>query len=176
MYKRTVFQKKATDYPFPQADSPVRVLDVLEVVCRGPIDDEGLADIFNLHRRQGTYYATAAAYLGLLRNSGGLWRPTDKGLELNGMGDEQERQRIVGRLVIGLPVFDQAAEHLAILGELPPTEEIADWIRDADRAVNDVTAMRRAKTVSSWVGAVNENTPEIIAELANAPAQAARVA
>jgi len=161
-YARTVRHQ----YPFPQADRPDRVLAVLAAVCARPMDDLELARHFSVHHRQGRYYADAAGYLGLVRLSGGYWRPERRGADLNSTADENRRFETVGELVVALPVFREAAIHLAVNGVLPPPDEIEGWIRAEYHALNRETASRRAVTVHSWVANVAENSPGVIRALA----------
>ena len=156
------------EYPFPQADRPDRVLEVLDAVCRGPLDDAKLGQEFGIHPRQGRYYADAAGYLGLVRFSGGYWRPERKGAELNSLADDDARYRIVGDIVVELPVFRDVARHLAMSGQLPSVEDVEEWIQGEDPKLNHETANRRAQTVLSWISNVSENSPEVIADLAPA--------
>jgi hypothetical protein len=161
------------DWPFPQADRVERLFGVVEMVCHGPVDDTGIAAAYDIDPRQGAYYSNAAAFLGFITNRGGLWRPTADGQALNA-ADDETRCRRIGEKILDKAVFREAAVHLAAYGELPPVEEIMDWVRADDRKLNSVTAERRAQTVHSWVSAVAEAAPDMIAALGEEAMPAAR--
>ena len=60
--------------PFPQADDLSKVVDVVELLSAGPREKAGIADSFQVDRRQGDYYADGAAWLGLVEKSGGSFK------------------------------------------------------------------------------------------------------
>ena len=149
-------------YPFPQADSSSRILDTLDLVCAGPIDDEGIAKAMGVTPRQGAYYSNGAAFIGIVRDSGGYWRPTAQGRGIFEMDDADDRRSALSAMILALPVFDKAAEHVAYVEEMPPVDEIVDWIMAREPDLNEVTATRRANTVHSWVSDIWERDPGMV--------------
>jgi hypothetical protein len=162
-YMRRITPKAADQNSFPQADSLPRLLDVLALAAYQPkVDESVIAEQFGLSARQGAYYFSAAAYVGLVYKRGGWIKPTPDGARINAMSDHVEQRSAVFDMVVQLAVFSQAARHLSGFGELPPLEEVSQWVRDEDQKVNDTTASRRANTVLSWIEMVHAECPQTI--------------
>ena len=156
-----------SEIPFPQADNPFKVIDVIGIVadCK-TADDETLADFMDMVSRQGAYYGNAAAFLGYIKMIGGWWRLTKQGESFQQLTSSQ-RTRALADTILALPVFEYAAEHVAIMGDVPRDKDTASIIQENDDRVNETTAMRRAKTVNSWVDMVAQTCPQAIQEIQN---------
>lgn len=154
------------EFPFPQADDPFKVTGVIKLAatCK-QTDDDRIAAEFDVVPRQGAYYGTAAAYLGYIYSIGGYWRLTKKGEAFMSKTATNQASDI-GATILSLPAFDYAAEHIAIMGDLPRDKDTASIIEEADDRVNETTAFRRAKTVNSWVEQVWATCPTLIDDIA----------
>jgi hypothetical protein len=165
-YSRVRTQPARASNSFPQADSLNRLLHVLHAAHEIRNLDEGvLAERFGVTPRQGAYYYSAAVYVGLVYKRGGWIKPTSAGEAMCKLPDEA-RQAVMFDMILELPVFCEAACHLANHGFAPDAADVAEWVRAEDSAVNEVTAARRAETVLSWVGGIQARAPETIEALA----------
>lgn len=164
----TVGRKYNAEIPFPQADDPFKAMGVVVLVagCR-TVDDDKIAETFDMVGRQGAYYGNAAAFLGYINAIGGYWRLTKSGKHFMGLTKGQ-REKEIAAAIIDLPAFEYAAEHIAIMGDLPRDKDTASMIQEADERVNDTTAFRRAKTVNAWVGLVWKTCPQAIQDIQDA--------
>lgn len=128
-------------YPFPQANSLTKIAVTLDAVNSGADTDDGIAEALGVSERQGAYYATAAGYLGLLESSGDsprVWELSNAGASfLN--ADPDMRTDILATIVDRIPVTDDDNADLVLSDVL-----------DADSALNNTTAERRAATLGSW--------------------------
>lgn len=159
---------------FPQADSLPRLLDVLAAAAHSPrLDEAVLAEQFSVTQRQGSYYASAATYCGLVYKRGGYIKPTVAGDRINGIADQAERRAAVFDIVLTLPVFSEVALHVAEHGCPPDAADVTQWVRTEDAKVNHTTAARRAETALAWIAMVHRERPEKLEELR--PASAMRM-
>ncbi len=167
-YVRRLSAPEPASNAFPQADSLPRLMDVLAAAAHSPkVDESVLATTFSITPRQGSYYYSAALYVGLVYKRGGWIKPTEDGARINAIEDLAERRAAVFELVLKLPVFQETASHLAEYGEMPAAPDVTEWVKGEDSRVNHTTATRRAETVLAWVGMVQKNNPELIDALAD---------
>lgn len=138
-------------YPFPQADSYLRVHDVLDIVLRGPVDDAEMAEQLGISTRQGRYYADAAGYLGLVRLSGGYWRPEVPGRDMAALGTLDEKNAFLADRIVAMPVFKDVYDHIVETGVQPDGIEVLKMVGRDAYELNAVTSERRARTVMAWV-------------------------
>jgi len=156
-----------TDTPFPQANDPYKIINIVELIqTSSKVDDDKISANFNMVGRQGAYYGNAAAYLGYIVDRGGYWRLTSSGVTLASL-NKSDQLLDLSTAIIDLEVFDYAAEHVAIMGDVPRDKETASIIQEVDSRVNDTTAMRRAATVNTWVKMVSTTVPQVITKLKN---------
>lgn len=165
--RKPVGRGSRTEIPFPQADNPFKVEAVIDFVagCR-TADDDAIAVHLDMVPRQGAYYGNAAAYLGYVKLVGGWWRLTEQGESLRKLAPVS-RAKALADTILALPAFEYAAEHVAIMGDVPRDKDTASIIQENDDRVNETTAMRRAKTVNSWVDIVQKTCPQAIQEIEN---------
>jgi hypothetical protein len=172
-YSRRILVPSPGSNAFPQADSLSRLLDVLAAACHSPkLDEEVLAQQFSITPRQGAYYHSAAAYVGLTYKRGGWIKPTPEGERINAISDETGRRMAVFDVILTLPVFGDAARHAATTGELPRACDVTSWVRMEDHKVNETTATRRAETVLAWIGLILKEAPAALEAMAPAPMMA----
>lgn len=132
-----------TNYPYPQANSLSKVASVVDAVSGMADTDEGIAAAIDVVPRQGSYYATAAGYLGLVTEVGSAprsWSLTPLGavfLE----SDVETRVDLLNKLVAQMPAADTVGgDESMISNEI----EIGEGLSTA-------TASRRAAALTSWV-------------------------
>ena len=145
-------QKLDTSRPFPQANSLAKVSSVVDAVSGNADTDEGIALAIGVVGRQGSYYANAAAYLGLLQEAGGSprsWALTAQGIDfLN--AKPIDRVKVLTGLVAQMPAA------LATLDDDGTAEsEVANT-----QSLSDSTASRRVATLNSWLKVLTSSKAE----------------
>jgi hypothetical protein len=130
-------------YPYPQANSLAKVAAVVDAVSGRADTDDGIAAAIGVVPRQGAYYATAAAYLGLLAETGGsprTWSLTTAGADFL-TSDAAGRVEMLSDLVGSMPAADAVLDGGGDAGD-----EIS-----SNENLSGTTAQRRAYAVSSWM-------------------------
>lgn len=140
----------ATDarLPFPQADNPLRVMEVVDAVIDGHRTGQQLTGHFGFDERQSYYYGRAAAYLGLLRPVRGGYELTGDAHRFSKVNMETRKAMMVGAM-LERPVLREAVAHLASTGTPAPLEQVLCWLeRHTELKIG--TRRRRAQTVLAW--------------------------
>jgi len=137
------------EVPFPQADDPRRVIDIVDAVASSIVTRPEIAARFEFDERQADYYANAAVFLGLLvRTPQHAFSLSDVGADFVG-AEQVVRHRIFLRMMARRGVFRQALEVVCQRQELPSAAEVADLIAKFT-GLTGSTPARRARTVLSW--------------------------
>ena len=137
-------------FPFPQANDLEKVLTVVDAVAAQADTSAAIADTIGVSaEREGTYYADAAGYLGLVEidNAGGLrtYQLTELGEHLYS-ADTDERAELLRQVVARVPAVDE----FALRGE----DGLAEFM-DEETNLSGTTLDRRAATISSWHRAIS---------------------
>ncbi len=145
----------------PQADDLDKVLEVASLVADGASTSADIADKLGMVERQGLYYATAAAILGMVTID-------DKHVvTLTDLGRRYNSEDAIGRKGLARHAFTQApfVRHiLADLGIKRPSwtshRHLLDDSLHTQDAIEDLgyapeTALRRAFTIRAWIKALS---------------------
>lgn len=138
-----------TSYPVPQANSLAKVAAAVDAIEDGACTDDAVAHAIQVTPRQGAYYANAAAYLGLVTQSGQQapreWTLTPAGAEfLN--ANAPTRAEILGHVVAQIPEVD------AVLHDGADVEELYS------HQLGESTAARRAATTEAWMDTLTDRS------------------
>ena len=136
--------------PFPQADDIRKVRDTVDIIASGCDTRDTLAEYWTVDRRQGDYYANAAAFIGYIVRDEHTWRITEEGASYLALPNSQ-RNIHLAQAILEHPVFYAAAVSYLESRTLPPKEEIAEFIQRYTTLAGS-TPLRRASTVASWIG------------------------
>lgn len=131
-------------YPIPQADRLTHVSTVLDAISSGADTTSSIADVLGLDERQGGYYASAAAYLGLAERSDhvpGGWALTAYGEELANL-DVPARAVAIRAAAASTPTVSALAED-------DEDGAVAAIRSSVDYA--DETTERRMSTARAWL-------------------------
>lgn len=140
-------------FPFPQADSLERVINLVEMVLRSLATKREIADAFGFHERQSDYYANAAGYLGLVnRIAPGIWGPTKLAREIFSL-NYRERNLSIAELVLAGRPFKETFLEAKRLGNLPGSDFVLTSLRASspDLILSGSTPGRRVGTILGWV-------------------------
>lgn len=138
-------------YPFPQANSIAKLASAVDAIEEEADTDDAIAHALDVDPRQGSYYASAAAYLGLAVER---THASPRAWELTGAGeaflsaDTATRTVILQHLVTSIPEMREHLQHGSdvevLLGNRPE--------------YSDSTAGRRAATVMTWYETVTDTS------------------
>jgi hypothetical protein len=142
------FRSQATindSFPFPQANDLEKIVTVVDAVAANADTSAAIADTIGVTaEREGTYYADAAGYLGLVEtnNTAGLrtYELTELGEHLQ-LADTTERAALIRELVTRVPAVDEYTYR----GD----SGLAEYMEE-ETELTGSTLERRAATITSW--------------------------
>lgn len=140
-------------YPFPQADSMERVLNLVEMLLENSLTKRQISEAFGFHERQADYYANAAGYLGLAtRLDKGLWVATTDAKRVFGLPFRERNIEICG-LILRQKVFRSALDQTLDSGRALTKTAIEGILARTNQAstIAGSTLPRRVSTVLGWV-------------------------
>lgn len=138
------------ELPFPQADDIRKVRDTIDIIASGCDTRDTLAEYWTIDKRQGDYYANAAAFIGYIVRDGHTWKITEEGAFYLALPNSQRNIHLAQAILVH-PVFYMTANAYLEKGLLPARDEIAEIIQKYTM-LSGSTPARRAGTVASWVG------------------------
>ena len=144
------------DIPFPQADSFSKVIGLLDLV-ENDISAQDAADFYEFDARQGSYYLSAAKYLGLVDGNYGKYNLTPCGFVTINTDTKTRNENIIS-LILKHKVFYFTYKYYLENKELPNKQFIVALMKkytdipefNKDGKENEVFN-RRASTVRGWV-------------------------
>lgn len=143
-------------FPFPQADSFERIINLLELLAVQPMNGEDIAGQYLFTPRQSGYYTNAGRYLGLIQMTrtpyGPVFSLTPRGTQLFCM-DLRQRRLALAEVILEHGVFNQLLR-LRLSGGRPLDKNTAVQVMRQSRlrgVDSDSTYARRASTVLSWL-------------------------
>lgn len=139
-------------FPYPQANDLDKVVAVTDAVEGGADTSDSIADALDVTGREGSYYADAAGYLGLVtkdRSAEGVtgYQLTSLGQDLQ-RSDDQERAAMVSQMVESIPDVD-------IVRSEGGTELSRQLQMDG---LSPTTAERRAASMQAWSDAAGDRS------------------
>lgn len=146
--------------PFPQADSFIRIVDLLaQLYGADQLSQEEITTNYAFDLRQTQYYTNAARYLGLAarhadKDLGTTYTLTPDGKRIMGLKQPQQRNLALVELVLRQRVFNEALRLYLRQAGRPTVEQIVDIMRAANLGLDQegtTTIRRRAQTVLAWV-------------------------
>jgi len=153
----TLHPKEIPETPFPQADSLLRIYNLLEVLTqRENMTPEEVATEEEFDIRQGHYYLSAAEWLGWIKQAKQEQRILTKIGRQIAKGDTVQRALLTMKSLAQRPVFHESFEWWVKHRNLPPKPKITHWIKQASqqrkiKPLSGATPARRAQTVLAWL-------------------------
>lgn len=145
--------------PFPQADSFLRVVDLLsQLHAAGTLSQEDITTNYAFDLRQTQYYTTAGGYLNLIERKQSKTREvtyelTPEGSEIMSQRPAQRNLAIVETL-LRHRVFHETVRLYFTQVERPTTDQVVAIMQNANLGLDrdgNTTVNRRAQTVLAWV-------------------------
>lgn len=148
--------KPQCDTPFPQADSFTKVFGLLDIF-KDNINAEDVAEFYEFDTRQGSYYLSAAKYLGLIAGNYGKYKLTTDGLEILNAYKKFRNEQLIS-LILKHKVFYFTYKYYLENNKFPDKKYIIELMKEytdipkfnKDGKENEVFN-RRASTVRGWV-------------------------
>lgn len=152
IYKKVVMKDEPLGIPFPQADSFFRVLDFMNNITDSSMNASDVSELYEFDTRQGSYYISAAKYLGFVDGQCGSYSLTDNGKEMMKLDHKKKNLRIVEEILSHKPFYQGMGMIFENHTDSIDLKEVAQTILDISPDIkSDTTAYRRAQTVQSWV-------------------------
>lgn len=145
--------------PFPQADSFVRIVDLLtQLHASGSLSQEDITTNHAFDRRQSQYYTNAGRYLGLIdrrysREAGVTYSLTRRGAEIMSRRSAS-RNLALAETILEHGIFNDTVRLYLDQAGRPSANQVIEIMRAADLGLDregNSTIPRRAQTVLSWV-------------------------
>jgi site-specific DNA-methyltransferase (adenine-specific) len=132
----------------PQADSPEKLLALLQTLKAGETALPDLATLLQVTERQAQYYSHAASLLGFAMPYAGKWTLTARGAAVCG---SQSPQAALSRIMLEHPLV-RLAERKAegAKGHQEQQAAVARLLQGCT-CLADTTCMRRAQTLLAWL-------------------------
>lgn len=145
------------DFPFPQADSMSRIINLFELLYNKPRAKQEITTIYDFNERQTGYYVDAGRYLGIIekqRNENGqiCFQLSPLGQHIMAL-EYQKRQLSIVEQILKHHVFNKALKIYLQCGEMPSKQTIIQIMKEYDlyHVKADSTYQRRSATVMSWI-------------------------
>jgi hypothetical protein len=142
--------------PFPQADSFLRVMDLLSILCGGELTRTEVTLKYEFDPRQTSYYVSACEYLGFIErfrtadNERG-YRLTASARRTMSLPYRQKHLALI-RKTLENPVFHRAFGIFVETNSRPDKEKICQIMQESkfSHPINMTTINRRSSTVIAW--------------------------
>lgn len=144
------------DIPFPQANTMSRLLGIIEAIresSNGYVSMEALTIVNDFVLRQAHYYASAAAYIGLIERIDGTLTLTKIGKEYSN-ANRKSRNLIIARQILEHKAFNLVLKR-SLERTNPLNQREAYHFLESENfyepGLSASTRERRAGTIASWV-------------------------
>ena len=142
---------------FPQANSMVRVINLLELLYEKPMTKQDITSEYAFDERQTNYYADAGRYLGLIdkeknENNEIQFKLTECGYNIMEF-EYKQRQLAIVTQILKHKVFNETLKLHLKCGEMPDKKTIVQIMKQSNlyRVESDSTYFRRSSTVVGWI-------------------------
>lgn len=156
IYKNVRLRPEIQGVPFPQANSFVRVVDLLGLLYEKDLTRDETTENYEFDVRQTNYYTDACRYIGLVNKfkNKGIVTYTLTSEARNIMGKKYKAKYLsLVQKILEHKVFYKTFELTLQEGEVPDKNKIVQIMMECglnDR-YNDNTIDRRASTVKEWI-------------------------
>jgi hypothetical protein len=156
------------NWPLPQADNLDKIATVVDAIEGGATTSDSIGESIDTVDRQGSYYANAAGYLGLVEKSKDDIGVTQYSLTIAGQqflaSDEKERTVMLSQMIEQTPLMQSYRETGGDKSKLEKTivENGLENSVAKRRAASIVTWSEKLKNVSSLTSEISSSRQETI--------------
>jgi hypothetical protein len=140
--------------PFPQADSFIKVLDLLRLLSENDMTVEEISTNFDFDPRQASYYLSAGQYLGIFekRNKTQNYGLTLLGKKISNLKTKYKNLEIV-RLILQHDIFNKVLQKYLEDAKPVLKDEVKKImvLSGVYNVENESTIHRRSQTVIRWI-------------------------
>lgn len=143
--------------PFPQADSFVRIVDLIMQIynINTSLSQEDITSNYAFDVRQAQYYTNAAIYLGLVqkttdREQGVIYSMSDRGINILERTPKRRNLALV-ECILEKQVFHQTLHLYLQNGSKPNINQVVKVMENAQLDLSKSTMLRRGQTVLAWI-------------------------
>lgn len=143
--------------PFPQADSFVRIVDLIMQVynINTSLSQEDITSNYAFDVRQAQYYTNAAIYLDLVqkttdREQGVMYLITERGVNIIERTPKRRNLALV-ECILEKRVLNQTLQLYLQKGSKPTLSQVVEIMLEAELDLSLNTMSRRGQTVLAWI-------------------------
>jgi hypothetical protein len=153
-YDGTTYNEEYSNWPVPQADNLDKLSTVVDSINGGANTADSIGEAIGAVDRQGSYYANAAGYIGLVEKhkddiEGTQYHLTMAGQQFLALPPEQ-RTQMLQQMVEATPVMQSYREG----GD--SKENLVKTIQQ-DGGYEETVARRRAATINTWADTLSKS-------------------
>jgi hypothetical protein len=143
--------------PFPQADSFVRIVDLIMQIynINTSLSQEDITSNYAFDVRQAQYYTNAAIYLDLVqkttdREQGVIYSITERGVNIIERTPKRRNLALV-ECILEKRVLNQTLQLYLQKGSKPTLSQVVEIMLEAELDLSLNTMSRRGQTVLAWI-------------------------
>ena len=143
--------EKQNIIPFPQADSFTKIIGILDLI-ENEISAQEIADFYEFDPRQGSYYISAAKYLGIIDGSNAKYKLTPYGFIASNTDTKTRNEQLIS-LILKHKVFYYSYKYYLENSTIPDKLFIIDLMKKYTDIPSESSEVfnRRASTVRGWI-------------------------
>lgn len=143
--------------PFPQADSFVRIVDLIMQIynINTSLSQEDITSNYAFDVRQAQYYTNAAIYLDLVqkttdREQGVMYSITERGVNIIERTPKRRNLALV-ECILEKRILNKTLQLYLQKGSKPTLSQVVEIMLEAELDLNLNTMSRRGQTVLAWI-------------------------
>ena len=161
--KRKIFEsveliddKSQNIIPFPQANSFTKIIGILDMI-EHEINAQDIADFYEFDLRQGSYYLSAAKYLGIVDGNNAKYQLTSDGFIIANLDTKSRNEEII-KMILRHKVFYYSYKYYLENDVIPDRDFIIELMKkytdipkETPNGEENGVLARRASTVRGWI-------------------------
>ncbi len=146
----TIVDLPQSEIPFPQADSFNRIIGIADLVDSKVDTAADIAEECEFDIRQGSYYLSAARYIGIIDKNNGKYILTPLGFSIVNLDMKSRNEKLI-ESILKHKVFYETYKFYLDNKKMPNKELIISWMKEYTDIQSYETLNRRSSTVRGWI-------------------------
>lgn len=153
----TVPLAKEPNLPFPQANSMLRLINLIELLNDKPMTKQDITFEYAFDERQTNYYTDAGRYLNLIdkgydEEGNIMFQLSSRGNYIMSL-EYKERQLAIAAQILQHKAFHETLRLHLHYGEMPSTNNVVQIMKQSNlyHVEADSTFFRRSSTITGWI-------------------------